>query len=223
MTTMLGYVYIIARSAEGPVKIGLTGGDTEFRCRRLNTGNPHDLNVFNEVLHADPARIKGLVHRCLADRRSRDKGEWYDLGVPEAIDVVSDAVLMLDSCLLMDWGQHLGWYPPDPEGYRPLPQLRWKGRPVPAPPVNALGKLDVGYPNRGGALRASVVAILQRLASITPAEMTDDDLAEWIAACGHARYTPHVPTRVRDTWQACWFHARCEQSRRRPNPAKSSP
>lgn len=78
------YLYVIADSLAGPVKLGISK-DPQRRVKQLQTGHANHLRVF----HAEPfpAAETRLYERCLHRDLGylRRQGEWFDLSVVEAI------------------------------------------------------------------------------------------------------------------------------------------
>jgi hypothetical protein len=83
------YVYVIASSELGPVKIG-RGNDPKKRLALFQTGNPDSL----EIHHSEPvgyisAAVESEAHRVLASTRISDGGkEWFAVTPAEARIVV---------------------------------------------------------------------------------------------------------------------------------------
>jgi hypothetical protein len=78
------YLYVIAASESGPVKIGYSAVP-EKRVRQLQTGHPQPLALFYQqgTDLASAKLIERLVHRTIGYLRSH--GEWFDLTVEDAI------------------------------------------------------------------------------------------------------------------------------------------
>ena len=58
-------------------KIGMTKGDSDYRKRKLQTGNPRELVVFAIVEIDDAMGYEGFLHRKFKD--SRIRGEWFKI------------------------------------------------------------------------------------------------------------------------------------------------
>lgn len=90
------FVYVIASSEEGPVKIGFSK-DVSKRLRQLQTGHAEKLHVFHKrALDKKHALIvEKAVHDTL--KHSRRQGEWFALDVENAILEVDFAVITFAS------------------------------------------------------------------------------------------------------------------------------
>ncbi len=78
------FIYIIAASENGPVKIGYSERP-ERRVRQLQTGHATKLKLYfsQPVAKSDARRIEKLIHTTVSYRRV--VGEWFDLRVSDAI------------------------------------------------------------------------------------------------------------------------------------------
>ncbi len=78
------YLYVIAESYEGPVKIGYSA-QPEKRLKQLQTGASTKLNLCYQqsVKNNEAKRIERMIHKTLGYKRSH--GEWFNLSVEEAI------------------------------------------------------------------------------------------------------------------------------------------
>ena len=77
----MGFVYIIAESEAGPVKIGLSCNPRQ-RKGELQTGNHRELHVFAKVWCDDERQLEETLHVHFVSRRIR--GEWFDITATEA-------------------------------------------------------------------------------------------------------------------------------------------
>jgi len=93
------YLYVIAANDEGPVKLGISV-DPALRLRTLQTASPELLTIR----HKEPVepevvkQLERLLHRDMAHRRRR--GEWFALGVDEAIAQVRFTIMRYENELL---------------------------------------------------------------------------------------------------------------------------
>jgi hypothetical protein len=80
----LSYLYIIAASEAGPVKLGVSDQPAR-RLKQLQTGHPQVLTIFHqEEVSAD--LVYFLEHNLHTDiRYKRLRGEWFSMTVAEAI------------------------------------------------------------------------------------------------------------------------------------------
>jgi predicted GIY-YIG superfamily endonuclease len=78
------YLYVMASSQDGPVKIGRAGSPAK-RLRDLQPGHPQKLKVWHAVRMSETnaVRMESGLHRKLA--RHRQSGEWFNLRVWQAI------------------------------------------------------------------------------------------------------------------------------------------
>jgi hypothetical protein len=80
----VSFLYIIAASPEGPVKLGFSA-DPRKRLKQLQTGSVHVL-ALHHTEEVDDSRVKiaeRALHKLLGHRRL--KGEWFSLSVEEAV------------------------------------------------------------------------------------------------------------------------------------------
>lgn len=80
----MSFLYIIASSSEGPVKLGFSA-DPQKRLKQLQTGSALVLSLHH-VEEVDSARVKiaeRALHKLLGHKRL--KGEWFNLSVEEAV------------------------------------------------------------------------------------------------------------------------------------------
>jgi hypothetical protein len=78
------YLYVIAASPIGPVKLGISG-DPERRLRQLQTGHAQRLHLHHmEPVAATQARLyEGLLHRAFNHHRLH--GEWFNMATDDAV------------------------------------------------------------------------------------------------------------------------------------------
>lgn len=89
---MESFVYVIAPSPEGPVKIGFSA-DPHRRLRQLQTGYPGVLTLhhFQPFCEDRAPLMEKIIHQTIAFKRK--KGEWFDLTVEEAVSEVDFALI----------------------------------------------------------------------------------------------------------------------------------
>ena len=88
-------LYVIA-SDNGLIKLGRSQ-EPDSRLRSLQTATGNMLRLCHTTeLRDDCAAIENAAHRLLADKRKA--GEWFDVGVDEAIDAVRAAVRHVEYC-----------------------------------------------------------------------------------------------------------------------------
>ncbi len=90
------YIYILAavngEMLEGPVKIGISA-DPWKRLNEIQTGNPRELQVatwFPLPTREIARHIEFGIHQVQRGRALR--GEWFDMGVVQAIQIVCIAI-----------------------------------------------------------------------------------------------------------------------------------
>jgi hypothetical protein len=85
----MAFLYVIAAAEHqlGPVKLGLSN-EPEKRLKQLQTGHPEFLKIYHQEEASDKnvKVLEKLLHRDINYRRQR--GEWFNLSVAEAIDHV---------------------------------------------------------------------------------------------------------------------------------------
>ncbi len=83
----MSYLYVIAASDNGPVKLGLSI-HPEKRVKQLQTGSVETYHLYHKELVEVSCLKKAekSLHRLLSHKRMR--GEWFDLTVTDAIDEV---------------------------------------------------------------------------------------------------------------------------------------
>lgn len=89
---MSSYIYVIAASEQGPVKVGISK-DPHRRLRQLQTGQAEPLRLFHtEAIEEKQALLmEKAVH---ADNRHKKlKGEWFAMSVEDAILEVRHAMI----------------------------------------------------------------------------------------------------------------------------------
>lgn len=89
---MDSYVYVIASSPEGPVKVGCSK-HPDKRLKQLQTGHSEVLELAYTT--AVPAAQVRLMERVIheTNRHRKVHGEWFDLTVENAILEVRCAVM----------------------------------------------------------------------------------------------------------------------------------
>lgn len=97
-----GYVYILVNKAmKGLVKIGMTSGDPKRRARELSTtGLPFPFKVHAALRTEKYAAVEELVHKILTKltkKRVNEKREFYKIKPDEALEILQDVSLVLDS------------------------------------------------------------------------------------------------------------------------------
>jgi predicted GIY-YIG superfamily endonuclease len=86
------FVYVIAPSPDGPVKIGFSA-DPHRRVRQLQTGYPGRLTLhYSEAFSAARAPLmEKIIHRTISYKRK--SGEWFDMSVEDAVAEVQFALI----------------------------------------------------------------------------------------------------------------------------------
>lgn len=85
------YIYVIAASSEGPVKIGFSK-EPEKRLRQLQTGHSEPLHLFYKEEVNDAARLmEKAVHDTIGYKRAR--GEWFNVTADDAIAEIRHALI----------------------------------------------------------------------------------------------------------------------------------
>lgn len=103
MINHLSLIYVVAPDEDGPTKIGLTR-NIEVRLQTLQIGNWEKLHVFGGRLafrrdfslaysleHSSregAERMEHLAHKKLRECDLNLSGEWFDVTVPEALQVL---------------------------------------------------------------------------------------------------------------------------------------
>lgn len=84
---MSHYIYVIANSPEGPVKIGRSE-KPEKRLRQLQVANSSILTLYyKKPFSLDRIKVVETgLHEEFVDRRVH--GEWFDVGVMDAIEMI---------------------------------------------------------------------------------------------------------------------------------------
>lgn len=82
----MGYLYVIAASEQGPVKLGRSA-TPQKRLKQLQTGSQDRLQLFYSVLVESDVRLEKELHRL--NRHLRRKGEWFDMTVKDAIGEIN--------------------------------------------------------------------------------------------------------------------------------------
>lgn len=82
------FVYVISEAIDGPCKIGY-GYNPSARLNMMQVGNPRKLSVSHKVETQYPRDIERIAHNMAESRRLN--GEWFNLTVTEAIEVVTRA------------------------------------------------------------------------------------------------------------------------------------
>jgi hypothetical protein len=80
----VSFLYVIAATAAGPVKLGLSM-NPEKRVRQLQTGSALPLSIFHTE-EVEDGRVKiaeRALHQLLGHKRM--KGEWFDMSVEQAV------------------------------------------------------------------------------------------------------------------------------------------
>ena len=92
-----GSVYVLSNPGHDDlVKIGYTTRDAATRARELSgeTGVPGDFEVEYEIEVANPERVEQAVHNRLADRKSSEDREFFEVA-PDTARAAINAVLGL--------------------------------------------------------------------------------------------------------------------------------
>ena len=78
------FIYIIASTEDGPVKIGFSK-DPERRLKALQTGSAQKLNLYHvEPFESDDIKlVEDMLHQ--ENRFRRCGGEWFTMSVTQAI------------------------------------------------------------------------------------------------------------------------------------------
>lgn len=74
---MIGYVYFIRQKNEDLFKIGMTRSDPYARMKSIQTGIPHELELFNVIPTDNPSKLEKELHDIFKDYHLR--GEWFNL------------------------------------------------------------------------------------------------------------------------------------------------
>ncbi len=77
MLGLPGWVYAV-KIADGPVKIGITVGDSPFdRLYHIGQALPYTLEIIGFTFHMDASAMEDFLHRKFVEKRI--KGEWFNL------------------------------------------------------------------------------------------------------------------------------------------------
>jgi len=89
------FIYVIASSADGPVKLGISA-KPERRINELQTGHANRLQIYHtEPVPGEKARLfERLLHRDIGFRRT--VGEWFDISVADAVAHVQFTIIQYD-------------------------------------------------------------------------------------------------------------------------------
>jgi hypothetical protein len=92
-------LYILRSSAKNLIKVGVSY-DPEQRLRQLVTGHPFELEVayvveFEENLAESVEKITKAI---LDYRKTKERGEWFDISVDGAIDAIKQARVVHEFC-----------------------------------------------------------------------------------------------------------------------------
>ncbi len=81
------FLYVIAASENGPVKLGMSG-NPERRLKQLQTGHAERLNLYHaEPVPEEKARIyERLLHKNIGHNRTH--GEWFNITTSQAINYI---------------------------------------------------------------------------------------------------------------------------------------
>ena len=91
------FIYVIRAGAK--VKIGRSS-DPEYRCAKLQTGNPDKLELcFAAPVIGDGRMIETEAHDILVSNRIRQNGEWFDVTPEVAIAAIRSAAELLNQPL----------------------------------------------------------------------------------------------------------------------------
>lgn len=90
--TSMGYVYVVGFDEPGVVKIG-SGTCLSMRLASLQTGCPFELylRAAVSIYDASPFVVEYAAHQIAKSLGTHIRGEWFNLEVDEAIQVVLDA------------------------------------------------------------------------------------------------------------------------------------
>lgn len=73
----MGWVYLIKDTVSGLYKIGVTKRDPKIRLQKLQTGNPHKLQIIAMYKAIYPYRLENMIHNKY--KNSNVLNEWYEL------------------------------------------------------------------------------------------------------------------------------------------------
>ena len=90
--TSMGYVYVVGFEEPGVVKIG-SGTCLSMRIASLQTGCPFELHLRAAVsiYDATPFVVEYAAHEIAKGMDTHIRGEWFNLEVDEALQVILDA------------------------------------------------------------------------------------------------------------------------------------
>jgi predicted GIY-YIG superfamily endonuclease len=97
------FVYIIAASPDGPVKIGYSK-QPETRLKQLQTGHSEELHLYHTLsFERERAKlIERMMHKTLS--LSRRTGEWFAIKVEDAMAELEFARIRYEEDkTLRDW------------------------------------------------------------------------------------------------------------------------
>lgn len=84
------YIYVIAGSLAGPVKVGVSQ-NVKARLRALQISAYYKLRIFHTVQSDDAATVERAAHRLLREGGYAGRGEWFRTTVAQAVSAISRA------------------------------------------------------------------------------------------------------------------------------------
>lgn len=84
-----GYVYVILAGGSGHRKIGVAKNPSSRLCE-LQVGSPLRLKIdaLFGIVGVPPIRVERTAHKVASGLGSRLNGEWFDIGLSEAISSI---------------------------------------------------------------------------------------------------------------------------------------
>lgn len=101
---MTKYVYVIASSDNGPVKIGVSN-NPQKRLKTLQTGHPLELFLKHVEETSEAFKIETILHNEYSIKGIR--GEWFDMTVKAAIDYLKFTLIDNDIVEWYDFDEEL--------------------------------------------------------------------------------------------------------------------
>lgn len=95
----MGYVYLIKDTDNELYKIGVTKRNPNIRLKKLQTGNPHKLQLISFYKTQYPYRMESILHNRYENLNVLN--EWYELPLDvvekfsEICDGVNDIIIVM--------------------------------------------------------------------------------------------------------------------------------